>query len=306
MELNKEKNFVSAVIYCYNDADTIGDFIKNLDNTLSNCFLKYEIIVVNDASKDNSVSVIKQYAAHKEGKVVTVLNMSHYQGLESAMNAGVDLAIGDFVYEFDSASADFDWGMMMRVYYHSLKGFDIVGARTDAKVSLKTKLFYALFNKYANLQYEINTEAFRILSRRAINRIHSITQSVPFRKAAYANCGLAIDCITYKPSNPDNRRKHVRDVTVNSLILFTDVAYRVTVGLSILMALFTLFFGGYALFYKLLENPVEGWTTTVILICFGFFGLFVILSTIIKYLQTIVNLVFKKKDYLFESIEKLQ
>ena len=111
MELNKEKNFASAVVYCYNDAATIGKFIESLDQTLANNFLKYEIVVVNDASTDDSVAIIKKFAAHKEGKVITVLNMSHYQGLESAMNAGVNLSIGDFVYEFDSANADFDWDL---------------------------------------------------------------------------------------------------------------------------------------------------------------------------------------------------
>lgn len=308
MESNKEKNFASAVVYCYNDSETIGGFIENLDKTLSDNFLKYEIVVVNDASTDESVNIIKRYASHKEGKVISVLNMSHTQGLEASMNAGVDLAIGDFVFEFDSACADFEWSTLMKVYLQSLKGFDIVSACVDKPMRMSSKLFYAVFNRYAKLPYRLETETFRILSRRAINRIHSITQNIPYRKAAYANCGLSITSIKYKPIENVSRNKQNgrAPLAVNSLILFTDVAYRVTLALAFIMALTAVVMGVYALIYKLMENPVEGWTTTIIFLAFGFFGLFVIMAMVIKYLQTLVSLVFQKKNYLFESIEKLQ
>lgn len=308
MEPNKEKNFVSAVVYCCNDAKTIGVFIENLDKTLADNFYKYEIIVVNDASSDESVNIIRRYASHKEGKVISVLNMSHTQGLEASMNAGVDLAIGDFVYEFDSACADFEWSVLMKVYRQSLKGFDIVSACVDRPIRMSSKLFYAIFNRYANLQYRLETETFRILSRRAINRIHSLTQNIPYRKAAYANCGLVITSVKYKLVNKVSRKKQEgrASLAINSLILFTDIAYRVTLTFAFIMALTAVCVGVYALTYKLMENPVEGWATTIIFLAFGFFGLFAIMAMVIKYLQTLVQLVFKKKDYLFESIEKLQ
>lgn len=308
MESNKEKNFASAVVYCYNDANTIGNFIENLDKTLACNFLKYEIIVVNDSSTDESVNIVREYAAHKRGKVITVLNMSHYQGLEASMNAGIDLSIGDFVYEFDFAYADFDWDMLMQIYRHSLKGFDVVSARIEGAPRLISKIYYKIFNKYANLQHKIGMETFRILSRRAINRIHSITETIPFRKAAYANCGLAIDCLEYKPVSKVVRKKHADrvEVALDSLILFTDVAYRVTLSLAIIMAITTIAVAFYALWTKFFGSPVEGWSTTIIFMAFGFFGFFTILAMIIKYLQTLVSLAFRKKEYLFESIEKLQ
>lgn len=308
METNKEMNFVSAVVYCNNDAKIIGSFIENLDGTLADNFLKYEIVVVNDASTDESVNIIKKYAAHKEDKVISVLNMGHAQGLEASMNAGVDLAIGDFVYEFDSAFADFEWSTLMKVYRQSLKGFDIVSACVDKSMRMSSKLFYAIFNRYAKLQNRLETESFRILSRRAINRIHGIIQNIPYRKAAYANCGLAVISVKYKAVDKVSRKKQEgrASLAVNSLILFTDVAYRVTLTFAVIMALTAGVMGVYALVYKLMENPVEGWATTIIFLAFGFFGLFVIMAMVIKYLQTLVQLVFKKKDYLFESIERLQ
>lgn len=308
MESNKEKNFVSAVVYCHNDAKTIGHFIVDLDKTLEDHFIKYEIVVVNDASTDNSLEIVKNYAAHKDSKVISVINMSFTQGIETSMNAGVDLTIGDFVYEFDSSWVDFPWDTIMKIYHHSLKGYDIVNASAGKKMRLTSKIFYSVFNRYANLQHHIETESFRILSRRAVNRTHSITKKIPYRKAAYANCGLAIASVKYQPTEDSTCKTHEgrTSLAIDSLILFTDVAYRLTLTFAFIMAIATVCMGVFALTYKFMENPVEGWTTTIIFIAFGFWGLFVIMAMVIKYLQTLVSLVFQKKNYLIESIEKLQ
>ena len=99
----KESNFASAVVYVHQNEDTIGDFLAQLNGLLRDNFQKYEVICVNDASTDGSVEAIRDFAAGVEGAMVSILNMSYYQGQEASMNAGVDLAIGDFVFEFDSA-----------------------------------------------------------------------------------------------------------------------------------------------------------------------------------------------------------
>ena len=61
----------------------------------------------------------------------------------------------------------------------------------------------------------------------------------------------------------------------------------------------------YSIVVYLTANPVVGWTTTILFLSVAFFGLFGILTIIIKYLQLLVDLVFKRKQYSFENIEKL-
>lgn len=310
MELVKEKNFVSVVVYCYNDKAHIRQFILGLNEVLNDNFIKYEIIVVNDASTDDGIGILKELFSNEDTiadeKVLSVINMSYRQGLEQSMNAGVELAIGDFVFEFDTMQVNYDWEYLMKIYRHSLKGYDIVSASSKSKSKFASRLYYRVFNKYAHLQNKLETETFRILSRRAINRIHSITNTIPYRKAAYANCGLSIDNIKYTPTKTISSNKSDRwSVAVDSLILFTDVAFRATLALAILMITITLGMGVFAIVYKLTKAPVEGWTATVSFLSLAFSGLFVILAVIIKYLQTIVNMLFHKKNFLFESIEKI-
>lgn len=242
--INKEKNFISAVVYVNNDEKNIKEFLKNLNKILNDNFLKYEIICVNDCSTDNTVDEIKKVAGNTN-TTITIVNMSFYQGKELAMNAGIDIAIGDFVYEFDTTVIDYDINTVIEAYKKALESFDIVNATSNKKRYKSSKLFYKIFNKFSNNQYKIDTDTFRILSRRAINRIHSMNKTIPYRKAIYAIC----------------------------------------IFLS--------------------SNPMEGWTTTMLFLSFGFFGIFAILAIVIKYLSIIVNLIFKKSKYIVESIDKI-
>ena len=195
---NKEKNFVSAVVYVHNAENRIAEFLETLLLVLEENFEHSEIICVNDASDDKSVEQINKASQVASSVSISIVNMSYYHGLEVAMNAGVDLSIGDFVFEFDNTNLDFDKEEIMKIYRHALEGFDIVSACPDRKERFTSRLFYTVFDQFSDLPYEMITESFRILSRRVINRISSMNKTVPYRKAIYANCGLKTDHIRYE------------------------------------------------------------------------------------------------------------
>ncbi len=310
----KEKNFISAVVYVRNGEKTIRDFLENIHALFSENFEKYEILCVNDASEDNSVAKIKEAAREitSAQASVSIVNMSCYHGIEAAMTAGTDTAIGDFVYEFDRALIDFDLDVLMQAYRKALSGYDIVGVAAREKQKFSSKFFYAVFNQYTNYQYELRTESFRILSRRALNRAGSLHKTMPYRKAVYANCGLHYAMLEYEKimgtqHMPMEKRERARrrNLAVDSLILFTDVAYRFSIGITICMMCIAVLMAFYTVVVFLMGNPVEGWTTTVSFLSLAFFGLFGILTVIVKYLSILVSLIFRRQKYVFESIEKI-
>ncbi len=308
---NKEKNFISAVIYVHNAENRIREFLQTIAEVMENNFEHSEIICVNDFSDDNSISIIKKLSKEIKGTTITILNMSYFHGLEIAMNAGMDLAIGDFVLEFDTTRLDFDKEEIMRIYREALKGYDIVSASPDKKQRLSSKIFYTIFNSFTGISNKINTESFRVLSRRVINRISSMNTAIPYRKAVYANCGLKTLNIKYnvtdrqKNINDKAENKYRMDLAVDTMILFTEFGYRFSISMTIIMMLIAVFVAAYSAIIYIFSTPVAGWTTTIFFMSFAFFGLFGILTIIIKYLQILVNLVFKRKHYSFESIEKL-
>ena len=308
---NKEKNFISAVVYVHNAQDRIEAFLNAVLTTLEDNFEHSEIICVNDDSTDQSTELIKEMSKKAATASVTILNMSYFHGLETAMNAGMDLSIGDFVLEFDSTILDFDPDEIITVYRHSLKGYDIVSAAPDSKQRMSSRLFYGIFNHFAHFPYKMTTERFRILSRRVINRISSMNKTVPYRKAVYAQSGLKVDHLEYKAKvkqskNADRAEKEYRvRLAVDSLILFTEVGYRFSMIMTALMMVMSVFMTVYSIVIYSTAHPVEGWTTTILFLSVAFLGLFGILTIIMKYLQLLVDLVFKRKHYSFESIEKL-
>lgn len=307
MKKNKEKNFISAVVYVHNNQEQIEEFLQKVNTILDNNFEKYEIICVNDNCTDNTAKHIKDFAVNVKNAVISIINMSSYHGAELAMNAGVDLAIGDFVFEFDHIYIDYEVNLIMQVYERSLMGFDIVSASPQNISKNTSRLFYYLFNKFSSTESALQTETFRILSRRVINRIHSLSKTIPYRKAIYANCGLKIDRITYKnvASSLVGLSGKRSATAMDSLVLFTDIAYKVAIAMTGVMMSVSILVAIYAILIFLENKPVAGWTTTMLFLSVGFFGIFGVMTIIIKYLDILLDLTFKKKSYTTESIEKI-
>lgn len=311
MMKNKEKNFISAVIYVHNAENRVQKFLKTVMEVLEEYFEHSEIICVNDGSTDSSLYEIKKASQQAVSISVSVVNMSYFHGLEVSMNAGIDLSIGDFVFEFDNTNLDFEKEEIMKVYRRALQGYDIVSAVPDCKERFTSRIFYKVFDRFTSLSYKMHTENFRILSRRVINRIASMNKTIPYRKALYASQGLKTDAIIYKSNSrylektDKQERKYRFELAVDSLILFTELGYRFSIMMTAIMMVMSAIMVVYSLVIFATANPVAGWTTTILFLSIAFFGLFGILTIIIKYLQLVVNLIFKKKHYSFEGIEKL-
>ena len=306
--LNKEKNFVSAVVYLYNDRDRVADFLGRLNGRLSENFFKYEIVCVNDCSTDGTAARVEKFCEECSVKSLTLIDTSFFQGVENRMTAGVDISIGDFVFEFDSCFADYDMSMIMDVYRKSLEGNDIVFAVPKGVSKTSSKLFYTLFNRFSNMRYKIKTQRFSLISRRGINRVKSMGARTVYRKAVYASCGLPVADFDYTPKTDgfdDTQRKVKRDLALNSLILFTDIGYKISASLSVLMALVLAFRAVYTVVIFLSRHPVAGWTTTMLVVSFGFFGIFLLFAFALKYLSLILSLVFSHRQYVIENIRKI-
>ena len=134
--------------------------------------------------------------------------------------------------------------------------------------------------------------------------------NLPYRKALYANCGLKADSIQYKSVNTGKKHnkpalKNPYDTALTALILFTNVAYRMTLIFTLIMMLATLGSAVYVVTVYLLGNPVEGYTTMMLVMSGAFFALFAVLAVVVKYLSVILGLIFNKQRYVIESIEKI-
>lgn len=305
----KENVFVSAVVYMNNGREELKPFYEKIVPKLKEMFSKMELIFVDDASTDGSNSVLKECASGENDFAVSVLHMSFYQGLELAMNAGRDLAIGDYVIEFDSMVVDYDLSLLEEVFGQVKSGYDIVAAAPKNVKRPFSKLFYRLFRSMNTADYQMRTETFRILTRRAINQITAMNAFVPYRKAVYANSGYALKTCLYENAGQKTfdrqEQKYRRNLAMESILLFTHTGYHFSIGMTVMMMIITVIVALYACVVYLFGNPIEGWTTTILFLAFAFFGLFGILTIIVKYLSLILNMVFRKRKYAVSGIERV-
>lgn len=311
--MQKEKKFISLVVYLHNVENYIEYFLDRILPVCENHFEKYEIVCVDDGCIDGTVDVLKKYMEkNRISAMMNIIHMSFFQGLESSMNAGRDIAIGDFVYEFDDVFVDYEPHLLLDVYKKLLEGNDVVAARSKGKVRLTSKIFYFLYNKTSKGRGKIGPETFRIVSRRAINRIKSMGQYIPYRKAVYMNCGLNNATIAYESKDKDARIKNKivaserTTLALDSFIYFTNALEKVSAVISGVFLLLTVGMGIYIIADLFNANkPVEGWLSTMSFLALGFFGVFALLTIILKYLSVMLNLIFKQQRYLIADIEKV-
>lgn len=301
---NKESNFISAVVCLHDAGRAATDFFAVLDKVLAEHFSHYELIAVNDGCTDDTVPALKAWAAEHLEAPLTVVNMSLRQGVERAMNAGLDAAIGDFVFEFDRPVMNYAPELIWQAYQKALTGFDVVTV-CPSRQRLTSSAFYRVFNKFSNSPYKLSTDAFRLVSRRAVNRVKAISDDLAYRKAAYAASGLACASLSFEGAAGADDGPRL-DKAVDSLALYTDAGYKLSLSISLGMMFLTLLALVYTVAVFCLGQPIAGWTTTMLLLSAGLSGLFFILTIAVKYLNLLVRLTFKKQSYLIEGVEKLQ
>lgn len=310
---NKEKNFISAVVYLNKEEINIYRFLNMVTSILTENFINFEIICVCDAVEDKLIREVHKFKSENEKTIISIIKMGFLHGLEAAMNAGIDLAIGDFVFEFDSCYIDYNSSLIMSMYRKAVEGYDIVFAAPPQNQSkFFSRIFYHIYNHFSNCDEDLRTERFTLISRRALNRASAYNKTVPYRKAVYTSMGFPVYYMDYELSDNLNiSGKKNSDETKNAtaidfLILFTNLAYKVSSILSVIMAIFMITAGVYTtIIYFGKIKPVPGWAPIMGLISAGFFATFILLTIIIKYLDILLKLVFKKQKYLVSSIEKL-
>lgn len=305
-----EKKYISAVVYVHNDQELLPDFLKTVMGILENNFQDWEVIFVNDGSTDGSEELIRDFFCLHPIPAVSIINMSYFQGIELSMSAGVELAVGDYVFEFDTQKVSYAEECVMEAYRKCMEGYDIVSAAPKGHAHWLSGVYYEGFLYFSNVQYKLKTEAFRIISRRAVNRTYSMSNQILYRKAAYASCGLPMERVEfdakekYQRKSSKERRKQ-REIGIDALILYTDIAYKLAMGLSFLMILFSIVCIIYIILVYLAGKPVPGYVSTFAISAFGFFGVNILLSILIKYASLILRIVFQKERYLIKSIERL-
>lgn len=302
--INLDDNFISIVAYLHKNDSDVMTFLQTIEEVLKSNFRKYEYIFVDDGANENVINQIRNFKK-RNNSIIRIIKMGFAQGLEASMNAGIDLAIGDFVYEFDSVLIDYPGKILMDVYHKALEGYDIVATVPQGlKCRISTKVFYRIYNLFRKSNEKLSIERFRIVSRRAINRAESYSDVIPYRKAVYSSIGLNKTNIIYISNSKNNGYRFVDSgkigTAIDAIVLFTDLAYKASIVLASVLLLIAII---AVIFYGLYKNSVF-WIPYAIIPAFCSCIILFFFAITFKYLEVLLKLVFKKEKYLISDIEK--
>lgn len=196
---------LSIIVPCYNEQQTINAFYDMVKEFLKDKKLKYELIMVDDGSSDDTYNKLKDL--NEQDKNVKVISFSRNFGKESAMYAGLYYATGEFV-------AIMDADMQQRIetlymMYNKLienEDFDVVCAYKESRLeesSLKrtlTSIFYRLNNSISYVKLLPGASDFRIFKKEVKDALLLMKESNRFLKGMFSWVGFNTIYVPYTPS----------------------------------------------------------------------------------------------------------
>lgn len=169
---------LSIVIPIYNEEQNIPLLYERIQTTLSQMSINYEIIYVNDGSRDRSLQQLLQLA--QSNARVKYIDLSRNFGHQLAITAGIENATGTYVVVMDGDGQD-PPELIPQLYQKALEGFEVVYARRrkrDGESFLKlltARWFYRFLRKITNVEIPVDTGDFRIIHQ----KIQAILKKMP-------------------------------------------------------------------------------------------------------------------------------
>ena len=280
---------------CYNEQDALPHFYDEAVKTLSGLQeFSYEILFIDDGSKDNTLDVIKKLAERDDN--VRFLSFSRNFGKEAALYAGLSHAAGDYIAILDADLQD-PPSLLPEMIGHIIdEGYDCVAAKRSnrkgepAARSFLAKVFYKLFNKVSDTEIVDGARDFRVMRRDVADAILQMPEYNRFTKGIYGWVGFNTKWITYEYAGrvAGQSKWSVWKLFLYSLsgiIAFSTVPLAIASIIGLLMFFIAIIAIVVIVIRTLIwGDPVAGWPAMICVIlfvggiqlfCFGIIGQYV-------------------------------
>lgn len=193
-------NKISIVVPCYNEEASIPIFYKVIEETLKSMKIDYELIFIDDGSKDKTLEILKNI----KDKHVKYISFSRNFGKEAAIYAGLNECSGDFVATMDVDLQDPP--SLIPIMYETLKkeDFDCIGTRRvtrkgEPKIrSFFARMFYKIINKISNVEMVDGARDFRLMTRQMVDSILSLKEYNRYSKGIFSFVGFKTKWLEYE------------------------------------------------------------------------------------------------------------
>jgi len=271
-----ERPVISVATTMYNSERCITAFLHAMTRVLEEIDCAWEIVVVDDGSSDNSVSVCREIVETDER--ITLVELSRNFGHEPALLEAMRQTKGDFVFLIDSDLEEppdtlFEMLDLLReeVTVDVLYGVQKV-RRGTIQHTLLGWLSYRVFNRLSGVPVSYEILTVRLMTRRYVDSLLRYNERTIALAGLFALAGFEQRAIPvekgYKGYTSYTFAKRVA-VFLRYLIIFTSVPANAITATGLATAVFAATYAGYVFgAYWLTTDPVEGWTTLVLLVLF--------------------------------------
>lgn len=286
---------LSLVVPCYNEAESVALFQEAVIQAFDGCGYDYEIIFIDDGSKDATLHNLKKlHAQHR--CPVKIISFSRNYGKEAGLYAGMEHATGEYISLID---ADLQQRPeivrdMVQILDQQPQ-YDVVAAYQDRRaegkiLSFFKKSFYALINKLSNVKLQPDASDFRTFRRSVAESILSLTETHRFSKGIFAWVGYDTCFIPYTAQERVAGKtkwsfRKLFNYALEGIIGFSTAPLRISVYLGGFTSLAAIIYLIAVVIEKLVYGiDIPGYATIIVLIlllgsmqlfCIGIIGEYV-------------------------------
>jgi glycosyltransferase involved in cell wall biosynthesis len=269
---------VSLIIPCYNEQSVLPIFYKETTNVLKEIDCEYEMIFVDDGSKDDTLQILKDFA--KQNKNVTYISFSRNFGKEAAMYAGFCNASGDYVAVMDADMQDPPALLPKMLEILQRGDYDSVATRRVNRLgeppirSAFAKAFYKIINKISDADIVDGARDFRLMKREMVTAIVSMSEYNRFSKGIFGWIGFKTYWLPYE--NVERVAGQTKwsfwkllKYSVSGIVNFSNVPLNIASWFGIIMTAISFLALIFIVVRQLIfGDPVAGWASTICTIIF--------------------------------------
>lgn len=285
----------SVVVPCYNEEETIPIFYKEIQKYIANIpQLEFEIIFVDDGSKDASLQEMKALAA--KDKRVKYISFSRNFGKEAGLFAGLEATTGDYIVTMDVDLQDPPYLLEKMYQAVAEEGYDCAATRRtnrkgEARIrSWFAKKFYQIINKISNADIVDGARDYRFMTRQMVDSILSMREYNRFTKGIFGWIGFKTKWIPFENVERSAGTTKWSFWKLTLYALEGIIAFSTTpLWISSLLGIFCCFVSLLALAFIIIRalmygDPVAGWPSMISVIifigglqlfCMGILGMYV-------------------------------
>lgn len=297
---------LSLVIPVYQEGSHIRSSIATIENVLISNNIKYDFVLVDDGSRDNTWSELKSMA--EQNKNIIALRLSRNFGKESAICAGLDYADGDMVIVMDADLQHPPQLIPEMVRAWRDEGYDIVEGikntrgRENPFYKLCAKFFYYIIYKTADIDLGQASD-YKLLDRKVVEAWKELPERATFFRGMSAWLGYDRKQLLFDVAERVNGKSkwslfRLIRLAVNAITSYTSVPLHCITLLGVLMSAGAIILGIQTLYMKFSGKATSGFTTVILLLLIIGSSIMISLGMIGLYLGKIYKEVKHRPRYL--------